>query len=990
MSGIYRSVICILVILALDCWAAAEPQVTTGTIDGTATDQSGAVVPNVEVLLKNLETGATRTSLTDERGNFRAPLLPLGTYEVSVDFAGFAPFKQTVVLTIGQTATLSIRLGVASATQAVSVTAESPLIESSRTQVSSTVDSLAVANLPVNGRNFIDFVLLTPGVTRDVRTGDISFAGQRGTLNSLVVDGADNNNTFFGQTAGRTGSGRAPFQFSQDAVKEFQVNSNGYSAEYGRAGGAVINVVTKSGTNQLHGSVFDFYRDKSLNANDVINIIQNRPKSPYHFHQFGGSVGGPIKKDTHFFFFNYDGQRSKIPNLVFLNLPAGTPTDAATQSAIQTLNGLAQSWDRALNQDTFLGKTDWQFGSPHRLSVRYNQQNFTGEGFENGGSQNAFEHTGASIVKTNTVSATFSSILSNRMFNEIRGQFLRDKEPGQANSSKPEATIQQGGQTVLIIGRNNFSPRETTIKRTQFADTLSYIAGRHSIKVGGDWNKDRILNFFPGNFSGSYTFASLASFAGGRPTGLNERYVQAFPGAGTTGPTTKPNLSEFAAFFQDDIRVSPDLTLNFGVRYDFQDIAQPPTKSIDLQLFAAGIDTSTIPEDKNNLAPRVGFAFRPDGDAEQFVVRGGVGLFYGRTPSIMIGTAHSNNGQNVQTITFTGGAVPTYPATLASIPAGAAAPAPTIFYFARDFESPYTTQGNLSIEYALNRNLAISATYLGVKGSHLQRSRDTNVLGVAPATIAIANEGTVLTYQRIAGRLFSNFARTIAFESTASSIYHGLTLELNKRYSSNFQQRVAFTWSKAIDDVPDATAVVPNGGDDAKYVQNPLNIADDRAPSVNDQARRLVVSGTWNLAYADSSAIPAVRSILGGWAASYILTAQTGQPYTANIGLVDLNNDGNNRNDRVPGVGRNTFRLPTTWSLDPRITRDIKFHENAKLQLIFEAFNLFNRFNLTSSSSIRTAQFAVTGGQLVRQSNFGTVSGAANPRVIQLAAKIIF
>src|SRR5262245_59776030 len=316
MSGIYRSVTCIVAILALACWAAAEPQVTTGTIDGTVMDQTGAVVPNVVVTLRNLETGVTRTSITDERGNFRAPLLPLGTYEVSAALTGFSPFKQTVLLTVGQTATLNVRLAVAAGTQAVSVTAESPLIESSRTQVSSTVDSLAVANLPVNGRNFIDFVLLTPGVTRDVRTGDISFAGQRGTLNSLVVDGADNNNTFFGQTAGRTGSGRAPFQFSQDAVQEFQVNSNGYSAEFGRAGGAVINVVTKSGTNDLHGSGFWFYRDRSLNANDVINkvAVPVRPRSPYHYNQFGGSVGGPVVRDKGFFFFNYDGQQNTVQN----------------------------------------------------------------------------------------------------------------------------------------------------------------------------------------------------------------------------------------------------------------------------------------------------------------------------------------------------------------------------------------------------------------------------------------------------------------------------------------------------------------------------------------------------------------------------------------------------------------------------------------------------------------------------------------------------
>ena len=179
-------------------------------------------------------------------------------------------------------------------------------------------------------------------MTRDTRTGDISFAGQRGTLNSLVVDGADSNNTFFGQASGRTGSGRAPYQFSQDAVKEFQVNSNSFSAEYGRAGGAVINVVTKSGTNELHGSAFEFYRDKALNANNAINELNNRPKSPYHYNQFGGTLGGPIRRNRDFYFANYDGQRNTQPNVVFLNLPATTPSDPATQAGIARLQPLVR------------------------------------------------------------------------------------------------------------------------------------------------------------------------------------------------------------------------------------------------------------------------------------------------------------------------------------------------------------------------------------------------------------------------------------------------------------------------------------------------------------------------------------------------------------------------------------------------------------------------------------------------------------------------
>jgi len=551
-------------LLMVPAMLVAQSQATTGTIEGNTFDQTGAVLPGATVTIRNPATGVVRTVASDEKGYFRAPLLPPGSYQVTAELSGFARLQRTgLTLSIGQAVNISLKLQVAGGSETVTVSGEGPVVETTRTQISSTVNERAIAGLPVNGRNFIDFVLLTPGVTRDVRTGDISFAGQRGTLNSLVIDGADNNNTFFGQTLGRTGSGRAPYQFSQDAVKEFQVNSNGYSAEFGRAGGAVINVVTKSGENAFHGSGFWYYRDRSLNANDLINKINAREKSPYHFNQFGGDVSGPIKRDRAFFFFDYDGQRNTQPNLVFLNLPASIPSDADTQTGLQILQGKSQSWNRTQDQDVYLVKTDFQLNTNNRLSVRYNHQNFTGEGFENGGPQNSLEHTGASLVKTDTLNVAWHSILSPTFLNEFRFQYARDKEPGLANSSDPEVTVLQGGQTVLVIGRNFFSPRDTTIQRGQFADNISHLRGNHNLKIGVDLNIDRILNFFPGNFSGAYRFTSLAGFSRGRPTGPGERYVQAFPGGGTTGATTRPNILEFAVFFQDDWRVSRSLTLNF-------------------------------------------------------------------------------------------------------------------------------------------------------------------------------------------------------------------------------------------------------------------------------------------------------------------------------------------------------------------------------------------------------------------------------------------
>lgn len=252
-------------------------QSTNGSISGTVTDDTGAVLPGVTVTATNVATGISRTAVSNSAGSYQLGLLPPGTYRVAAELAGFRPWKaEKIVVNVATDVSLNVKLK-AGVSESVTVTAAAPVIETSRSEVSSVVNEKAIENLPTNGRNFIDFVLTTPGVVRDTRLGDISFAGQRGTLNSLVVDGANNDNTFFGQTIGRTGSGRAPYQFSEDSVKEFQVNSNAYSAEYGRAGGAVINVVTKSGTNDFHGSAFYFNRDDSRNANSYINEINNRP-----------------------------------------------------------------------------------------------------------------------------------------------------------------------------------------------------------------------------------------------------------------------------------------------------------------------------------------------------------------------------------------------------------------------------------------------------------------------------------------------------------------------------------------------------------------------------------------------------------------------------------------------------------------------------------------------------------------------------------------
>ncbi len=961
----------------------ALAQSATGSISGTVLDMSGAPLPGAAVTAKNVKTGAVRTATSNATGAFLFPLVPVGVYDVASTLQGFtASSVGKAEVSVGADTSLKLVMALAGVKSTIAVTAETPIVEITKSEQSSAVNEAYIQNLPTNGRNFIDFVLTTPGVTKDPRLGDISFAGQRGTLNSLVIDGANNDNTFFGQALGRTGSGRAPYQFSQDAVKEFQVNRNTYTAEYGRAGGAVINVVTKSGTNEFHGSAFEFYRDKGLNANDYINVINGRPISNYHYNQFGASLGGPIVKDQLFFFANYDGQRNTNGQPVILSTSGLNLSDPNTAAGLAKLQPLTSPYDRGQNQDVYLLKADWNVTSNAEVSMRYNRQRFTGTNNENGGTTQSVTHSGDSLVNTDTVTASVSNSFSQTVFNELRGQYAKDSEPGLANSADPESIIQDAGNFSFTIGRNNFSPRETTITRYQGADALTFLSGNHTFKAGIDWSRDLILNWFPGLFSGQYTFNSLAAYNLGQPI----RYIQNFPGAGTSGPYTNPDLSEIALFLQDEFRPTANLTLNLGVRYDRQGIAQPTVRNPDPQLLAAGIDTSVVPQDDNNVAVRLGFAWTPKGQ-DRTVVRGGYGMFYGRTPSIMIGTAMSNNGINVQGITFTGAQMPTYPNVFPSVPTGVTAPKPTILVFDPNFQNPLVQQASLGVEHAVTPDVSVALSYLYVNGQHLQRSADINLgtPSIVNLTDAAGNVYPVVKYAS-ADRPFSNFNRVIEFQSTAISNYNGVTLEINKRFSNNWQGRIAYTFGKVLDTKPDATSVVPGVGDDGKQASDPRNFQADYAVGNADQRHRLVISAYWSMPYFRNAG-GWQQAVLGGWSLSGIFTIASGQPYTAILApLADINNDGNVQNDRAPGFGRNTENYPTFVSWDPRITKDIPIGA-VDLQLIAEAFNVLNRSNVTG---VNQGYYSVSGTNLTKLSAYGTPTTSAGPRIIQLAAKVIF
>jgi outer membrane receptor protein involved in Fe transport len=1010
-----------LLLLAL----AASPESSAqsgnqGSIEGTIADPSGAVVTGVALHLRNVSTSTTFNSTSDSKGYFRFLVLPVGIYELAAESQGFATYIQRdLVLIVGTTINLTVTLKLATQTDVAQVSDEGPILESSRSQISTTVSQRLVASLPVNGRNYLDFVLLTPGVTRSPLRLGLSFAGQRG-MTSLLVDGADNNDSFVGTPLATTPS---PYQFSDEAVQEFQVNANAYSAEFGRAGSGAVNVVTKSGANELHGSLFWYFRDRALNATDMISRSVGEAKQPFHAHQFGGAVGGPVVHNKIFFFANFDGQRRAEQNPTFLNLPSGfTLSSNATvagfqRQALDYLKPRVASWRRSFDQNIYLTKIDWHITARHFASARWNRHRFSGgnlEGLTSGntiGPQMSFERTGELAQHTDTLALSLTSLASPSMVNVARFSHVDSKEVGGSNSSNPEASVFEGGQLVLAIGRAPFSPREIFINQNEWSDALSLSRGSHAIKFGANVLRDGVRFFTTTNFSGSYRFNSLESFgrnlAGVPAPSTGETFIQSFSDESTPGVNVHPNSNDVGFFIQDEWRLRPNLTFNVGLRYDIQVLAQPTVKNPSAALAVVGIDTSFIPTDENNFAPRFGFVWTPFTHGP-LLIRGGYGIFFPRTTAGVASRAHYQNGITLQTRTFTGSLIPVYPNTIcgATDPSGTSptCSAPTngndiIMPFSHDAIEPVVQQGSVGVEYELQKDLALSLSYLAVKGTHLQRYRDVNLGVSAPTAIGVAQTSTLLTFRRFTGpRPVVGFDRILLFESNANSVYHAMAIQVNKRFSNNFQFLGSYTFSKVIDDNPDPAPLNPGEGD-SRLISDSSEPGEDRGPGLTDQPHRFVLSGVWDLNYAKH--LPAAsRILLEDWQISGIFTAQSGQPYSGRVNF-DLNNDGNSATDRTPGLGRNTVYRPAAISLDPRVTRTLRFTERLRLQMIAEAFNVLNRGNI---SAVLTTQFgrstsaAVCSGAgtpcLVPQNTgttaFGTPTATFGPRTMQLSLRLLF
>ncbi len=1043
------------------CGLALAQDASAGALRGTVTDSTHVAVRNAAVAIVNTATGRAYSSLTDAEGRYFLDLLPPGDYSARAESQGMSPeVAPNLHIDVGGLLQLDFALSVAGAKETVTVSAGPQLVETQPTAISALLDERAISDLPLNGRRFTDLALLAPGVTQDPRgltsasNGDLAFGGIRGYQSSYLVDGADNNNAFFGQARGRY---RAPYQFSNEVVQEFRVSSNTYGAELGRAGGAVVNVVTKSGSNHYHGTGFYYFRDGALNA---VHAFTNGAKPTDRQQQLGFTFGGPIKQNKAFFFLGLDQHIFHVPAMVrFLDgstvlvpqkgdepLHHGDYEDSdkalvfATAAQLSTMTG---NFHSALLGNTGFAKVDVTLSPKHYLTARLNTSRYYG-------SNNVFfdpaspittymmSDNGEEVVATESTSVSLTSSISPRTVSHLRAQFSRDLQQSFANTNSVLTRI---SSVTDGFGRSTILPRRTNEHRLHLTETVSREAGRHSWKFGGDGLFTWIQNYFPSLSGGEYIFDDIKvnpftfepMLAGMATTPLRayahqvpRYYIQNF-GSYTTYPDTK----EYAAFVQDTVRVTGRLALSLGVRYDLQTFSTKGMVSNPLWP-----DSGKVPFDANNVSPRVGLAYSI-GQDRPLVIRAGYGLFYTRIPQMYTSTLATDNGLAATNLILDNAnyydhqIFPQYPNPLVQCPAGAAGcAAPTgltgflnteVAAFAHNFQTPKVQQASMGIEREVAHRLYVGVSYMYVHGQNLIRARDVNLPPPSDVTYPVYDDSgaNLLGYYKVPSfstwQMHSSFTcpyppcinplvRPIPqlgaidqYDSAASSVYHGMTLSVNRRMTNGVYFRLAYTFAHAIDDGQDALVAGR-----PVTVQNSYSTSSERGSSVTDQRHRFAFS-----CIAEPRPFhrehPFLGKIFNDWKLSSVISIGSGRPVNAKI-FGDPNQDGNDSNDRLPGHGRNAYLGPDYATTDMRLTRRLFVRDRMKLDFVVESFNLFNRDNLRVN--ITDDSFQNTAGKFVYldqklgvnyypaqyrvPANFTKATDAYAPRQIQLALKLAF
>ncbi|PSH02995.1 MAG: hypothetical protein CXZ00_14445 [Acidobacteria bacterium] len=1081
-----------ILILFLSTLANAQSSLS-GAVGGSAWDAHRSAVPGAHISLQNSETGELFETRTGSYGAFRIVGLRPGLYSLKATGKGFADFHiLRITVEVGRITEIEISFEVAGKPETVDVGDEVPAVNTTQADFATNISTDALDNLPINGRRWSNFALLTPTATLDGNFGLISFRGINGLMNNSTVDGADNNQAFFSEERGRT---RISYVISPAAVREFQVNTSNFSAEYGRAAGAVVNSVTRSGGNHTHGQIFYYMRDNNLGATNAFTVVPVRDASGNwttektkpldRRQQFGASIGGPIVKNKLFYFFNFDGQRRDYPGIAaaahpdslfakpcvtqahygrlsasdqpqvrvcsgrdelntlkkvmpgIANTPAFDPAAiAAFQAGTDYLASLLGAIPRTADHQIFFSKIDYHLAPHHSLALSFNRMRWSSPG---GVQSEPVVHRGVASfgfdgVKTDMLIARLTSAFSNHTTSELRYSWGRDFEYQSPQAPAPGEPVGPSGfaPSISVLGYSSgftfgtpsFMPRRAfpDEHRNQLTQSISWIHGRHVLKFGYDVNhvNDEMNNLYAANGSYNYNYrdyfmADLYQWQ--HNTGTNfHGYSSYKQGFGT--PAFSFNTLDLAGFIQDDWRPLRRLTLNFGLRYEYQTLPSPQTPN------SALLATKSFPSDGNNLGPRFGFAWDVTGDGKT-ALRGGYGLYYGRISNSTISSAITETGTQAAqrshsfcyaVTSYCSLVGPTFPNVYPTDPF-ASTMGGDVAVFARHMQNPQIHQVDLILEHQVSRKTVISASYLLSLGRQLPNFVDINLdpNSRTNVTYTFASDyytgvpgpynGHTLTVPVYTGRLNPNFETITEIRSNVNSSYNALVLQFNRSMTSGLGFKLNYTWSHAIDDNQNSTPFTAYNNtlspipftyffdNVSHYVAHP-----DYGTSNYDVRHRMTASMVWTpRLFRESNRI--LRAALDRWTVAPIVHIATGRPFSDKVnGEAPINTCegclgfmGTGGNTRLPFLGRNTFRYGALYNVDLRLSRQIYFGERSKLEFLAEAFNLLNHQIVTDRSD---SYYSVYNHSLEYYSGFGKPTAAANTiyreRELQLGLRLHF
>jgi hypothetical protein len=968
--------------------AGAFAQVGAGlaAISGRVTDASGAVVPGAKVLVSNEAQGLRRNLESNEAGLFNATgLTPGSGFTVTVNATGFSPYAaKNIELNVGQNLGLNVALSVAGAAVTVEITAAAPLVEDTKTDVSGVVDTKSITDLPINGRRVDSFVLLQPAVTNDGTFGLLSFRGVAAG-NSFLVDGNDTTETYYNENAGRT---RIASQISQDTVQEFQVIPANASAEYGRVMGGVVNTITKSGTNQFHGGGFWFFRNRTLNARDPFATFN----PPEWRHQVGGTLGGAIKKDKLFFFLGTEETRRNFPLLGSLVragvidsnaqkwIGCASPATPAQCSAIDALLprffGLLP---RRVSQDIGFGKLDYFLSDRNHLSASFNYQHMVSpNGIQTAAtvtSGSQITSNGDDSVRVRNGKLSWIAIPTNTITNEARLGWFTDRQADTFDDSLLGANL---GYLVAsingqAIGSTNYLPRvEPNEQRFQFADNLTWVKNRHTLKFGFDTASTNDIDYFISNANGSYTYQTVTNYAldysspnlATSNVGKHwQTYSQTFG-----NPVADFTIRDYAFYAQDSWRVSNRLNLNLGVRWEYNQIPQPTIVNPDYP------QTGHINSTKNDFAPRVGAAYRIN---DKTVLQAGFGMSHARFPGATVSNLIKTNAVYQQAVSLSGtqpaqlAAGPTYPNVLTAPPTGGSVSATSIQFAAPNLKTPYSEQGNLGIQRQIGREISLDVSYIWSRGIQLYGVRDLNFYnqgGTTTYSIVDASNNPVGSYSTpvyIGKRPDTRYNGVYQVENGVNSYYNALAVQARKRFAHGVQAQLSYTWSHEIDDGQSFGGSTNNlfVSSNSYWTYNGDYKA-DKSSGALDQRQRFVLSWVWEPKFTNRGGA-FFKYVVNNWQLTSLTTLQTGRPYSVTVRVTDTPVAGMATNFSLNGAGLSS-RVPfwpyysqyygARYNSDASLAKILPITERAKLTLKFEVFNVANTWTGTSNSNSQAFQ----------------------------------